>query len=208
MLKTKDLSYSYSSGLELQFPDIECSKGEQCLILGNSGTGKTTLLHLIGGLRKPRSGSVRIQNTEINTLSAHKLDAFRGKHISIVFQQSHFVRALTVLENLILAQQLAGLKPDENKIRMVLDQLNILEKQHAKPERLSVGEQQRVAIARAVINQPDVILADEPTSALDDENAEQVIQLLKEQASSQNAALLIVTHDHRLKSVFENQVIL
>ena len=206
MLRTQGLNFVYPQGERLTFPDLLCNDGEHCLILGQSGSGKTTLLHLIAGLRTVQSGSIVLNDTKMNELSAGQLDRFRGRNIGIVFQQSHFVRSLTLEENLGLAQRLAGLPVNHSRISSILAQLNLAHKLRAKPDALSIGEQQRAAIARAVLNQPALILADEPTSALDDANTEQVIQLLQEQAASVNATLLIVTHDNRLKTRFEQQI--
>ncbi|MFT4758334.1 MAG: ABC-type lipoprotein export system ATPase subunit [Paraglaciecola sp.] len=206
MLRTENLGYAYDSQTRLNFPDINCQTGEHWLLLGNSGCGKTTLLHLLGGLLTPKDGQVTIGETALNKLSGAKRDQFRGQNIGIIFQTSHFVRALTVGENLGLAQQLAGKKVDKKRIQTLLDRLNIDHKLNAKTSSLSQGEQQRVAIARALINQPKVILADEPTSALDDKNTEEVIQLLEESAREVNATLLVVTHDGRLKNRFKNSI--
>lgn len=206
MLETQMLKFNYSENEHLAFPDITCKAGEHWLLLGQSGSGKTTLLHLLAGLRTPKAGSVIINHTIINQLPSSKLDRFRGRHIGIVFQQSHFVRSLTVQENLALAQQLAGVKINYARIRSILEALHVAHKLQDKPEALSVGEQQRVAIARAIINQPSIILADEPTSALDDTNTARVLELLKEQTTSVHAVLLIVTHDNRLKTQFDKQI--
>lgn len=208
MLQTKNLSYDYNAATRLTFPDIHCQDGEHCLLLGASGCGKTTLLHLLGGLLSPKEGTVQVNDTILSQLSMAQLDKFRGKEIGIIFQKSHFVRALTVEENLLLAQQLAGVQPNKQRIEELLGRLNIQHKIKAKTSALSQGEQQRVAIARALVNQPAVILADEPTSALDDVNTEQVIQLLTEQATAVNATLLVVTHDNRLKGRFAKQILL
>ena len=208
MLQTQGLRYSYDGQTFMDFPDIQCQKGEQWLLLGQSGSGKTTLLHLLGGLRKPKHGKVLVRDTDLSTLGAGALDQFRGKHIGIIFQTAHFVRALTVKENLLLAQQLAGIQPSKNRIQELLNRLNIGHKINAKTDALSQGEQQRVAISRALINKPAIILADEPTSALDDKNAEEVVNLLETQAREEQATLLIVTHDGRLKDRFEKKVTL
>ncbi len=206
MLKTRKLTYSYPNSSPLQFPDIACQEGEQWLLLGNSGSGKTTLLHLLGGLLSPTDGQIQVANTEISNLKARALDRFRGRHIGIIFQTSHFVRALTVGQNLALARQLAGLPPDPGRIEALLGHLNVAHKLHSRPDALSVGEQQRVAIARALVNQPAIILADEPTSALDDDNCEEVIRLIEREAGAVGATLLVVTHDNRLKAQFQNQI--
>jgi ABC-type lipoprotein export system ATPase subunit len=206
MLQTKDLRFSYNNNQVLEFPNLNCQKGENWLLLGQSGSGKTTFLHLLGGLLSPQSGSIRIGETDMASLKKSALDHFRGQNIGIIFQTPHFVKALTVEENLILAQRLAGFKEDKSLIFNILQKLNLAHKLKSKPSELSVGEAQRVAIARALINKPAVILADEPTSALDDKNTDEVIQLLEKQAAEAGATLLIVTHDGRLKNYFKNQI--
>lgn len=206
MIRTKSLHFQYPNGQSLSFPDLQCESGEHWLLLGQSGSGKTTLLHLLAGLRRPSGGRILIQEQDITTLKGERLDRFRGKQIGLVFQRSNFVRALTVRENLELAQRLAGTSVDRVRIRTLLDQLDIGTKAKRRPDQLSVGEQQRVAIARALVNRPAVILADEPTSALDDRNADRVAGLLEETALSVNATLLVVTHDGRLKDRFPKRI--
>lgn len=201
MLQASNLTFRYSGGTSLSFPDLSCAAGETHLLLGDSGSGKTTMLQLLSGLRRPATGRVIIRDTDITSLSGRELDQFRGQHIGLVFQTAHFLRALSVQENLAVAMQLAGNRVDQPRIKALLDQLDLGEKLDVRPGNLSVGQQQRVAIARAVVNQPSVILADEPTSALDDRNTRQVLSLLQEQAEAVGAALLIVTHDNRLTEV-------
>ncbi|MDZ7879401.1 MAG: ATP-binding cassette domain-containing protein [Saprospiraceae bacterium] len=204
MLITKNLQYQYPNTGQMSFPDINLQRGEQGLLLGQSGSGKTTLLHLLGGLLSPKSGDIHINNQNLALMRGAELDRFRGKNIGIIFQTAHFVRSLTVEENLLLAQQLASNKMDKSLIISFLEKLNLGHKLKSKPHELSIGEAQRANIARALINAPPLILADEPTSALDDKNAEEVIKLLEQQAAAVNATLLIVTHDGRLKSRFKN----
>ncbi len=206
MLQTKELTFSYDNKKVLHFPDLNCGKGDHWLLLGQSGSGKTTLLHLLAGLMKPKSGHINVEGTNIDELTSNKLDRFRGRHIGIVFQRSHFIKALSVQENLVVAQQFAGLPVNKSRIKELLQRLNIGHKLHSKTDRLSQGEQQRLAIARALINKPDVILADEPTSALDDVNCTDVLRLIEEQASQEKATLLIVTHDNRLKDRFDLKI--
>lgn len=206
MLRTSGLEYAYGQGPRMRFADFSLAKGDHCLLLGDSGSGKTTLLHLLGGLLAPQAGHIYLEDTDLATLSAAALDRFRGQYIGIVFQKSHFIRALTLEENLLLAQRLAGASPDRARVYTLLERLQLGHKLRAKPSALSMGEQQRAAIARAIINQPRLILADEPTSALDDGNCAAVAALLQEQAQTVAATLLIVTHDNRLKDLFPQQI--
>ena len=208
MLKSINLSFQYSGAPSISFPDFTAEKGDQWLILGPSGSGKTTLLHLLGGLLSPSTGNITLDDLHYSAFSPAKLDKFRGENIGIVFQKAHAVQSLSVMENLLLAQQLGGKILDKKKIMDLLERLQIAHKANQKPNRLSAGEQQRVAIARAVINQPRLILADEPTSALDDKNSTEVQNLLKESADAVKAILLVVTHDNRLKATFPKQLLL
>ena len=208
VVKTNSITYQYPKAPLMEFPDFTCALKDQLLLLGDSGVGKSTLLHLLGGLLTPKSGSILFNDTNIATLKNEELDRFRGRNVGIIFQQNHFVKSLTVLENLALAQKMAKSKGDINKGREILEKLNMGDKIHSKTNELSEGQKQRVAIARALINNPKLILADEPTSALDDKNCNEVIALLQEQASIANAALIIVTHDSRLKSIIPNQITL
>ncbi len=206
MLTTKELRFSFENKIDFHFPDLYCEAEDTLLITGISGKGKTTLLHLLGGLLRPQSGSVFIDDENITTLSSKKLDEFRGRHIGIVLQKSYFVEALSVLDNVVLASWLAtGQKAVEKAVEL-LQQLDLGEQLHKLPSRLSIGQQQRVSIARALINEPKLILADEPTSSLDDINTEKVAFMLSELARKYHAALLIVTHDQRLKKHFNNQI--
>ncbi len=201
---TNNLHFQYNGGPSIKFPDLRLPNNEKQLILGQSGKGKTTFLHLLAGILKPSTGNIKLGETDITTLKSRKLDRFRGTNIGLIFQRSYFVKSLSVKDNLLLAQKLAGKKEDLGRIRAVLQQMDVLDKLNKLPSNLSVGEQQRVSIARAVINEPAVILADEPTSALDDFNAERVAQLLENTALSYGANLIVVTHDQRLKKRFKN----
>lgn len=206
MLSTKDITFKYKNGTAIAFPDINLENASHALLLGKSGCGKTTLLHLLGGLLKPQEGSIQINDTSLNQLSGTALDKFRGQEIGIIFQSPHFIDSLSVKENLYLAQTLAGEKKDLQKIKDLLCELDISEKLNAKTKELSQGQKQRVSIARALINSPQLILADEPTSALDDDNCNSVINLLIEQANKSKATLLVVTHDNRLSNAFKTKI--
>ncbi|MFA9220363.1 MAG: ABC transporter ATP-binding protein [Sediminibacterium sp.] len=206
IIQTSNLTYTFSKGPSLIFPSIQAEENSELLILGNSGTGKTTLLHLLAGLRKPTSGEVEVNGVKLSSLGGASLDRFRGKNIGVVFQTSHFVQSLSVLDNILLAPYFSNNKVSKTDAEKMLDRLNILSKKNKKTSTLSVGEQQRVAIARALLNNPSLILADEPTSALDDENAKEVLNLLREQTHALKAALLIVTHDNRLKDEVKQRI--
>lgn len=206
MIHTKDITFSYSEKVNFSFPDIRTESGETLLITGGSGKGKTTLLHLLGGLLRPKSGSVSIGETSISNLSEKQLDQFRGKNIGLVLQQSHFVEAFSVLENVVLASWLATGKKAEEKAKSLLKHLDLEDQMHKLTSQLSIGQQQRVSIARALINEPKLLLADEPTSSLDDENAFRVADLLFNLSKEYKASLVIVTHDQRLKDRFSNQI--
>lgn len=208
MIEARSLEYNYPGGVKLSYPDISCEKGTSCLLLGASGSGKTTLLHMLAGILSPSKGSIIFDGNDIVKYSKKELDGFRGKEIGIVFQRPHFVNALSVIENLCLAQRLAGFTVDKSKALDLLKRLNIAQKANASVKALSQGEKQRVAIARALINNPALILADEPTSALDDANAKEVLALLQDVSKESNASLLIVTHDNRLTDVVKNQITL
>jgi putative ABC transport system ATP-binding protein len=213
MIATQGLTHRYHSkkgvlSNEIVFPDLTIARGDSFLLLGKSGSGKTTLLHLLGGLLRPLTGKIEIEKIDIASLSETELDRMRGRQIGFVFQRNHLISALTVKNNLLMAPFLAGEKQHEERVDLVLDELGLREKKNAMIFELSQGQAQRVATARAIINKPSLILADEPTSALDDKNCDQVIELLNKVAIENNAALIVATHDHRLKSRLKNQIIL
>ena len=205
MIKTESLKFSYDGKKYFDFPDINLDSGENLLIIGNSGIGKTTLLHLLAGILKPESGSINISGTDISKFSDTELDKFRGDNIGIVFQKPHFISSLTINENLNLAKYLSPSKTSGDA-KKILESLDIKDKYQQKPNQLSEGEKQRASIALALINSPSLILADEPTSSLDDFNCDNVIKLLKTQAKDHKAQLIVITHDARLKKHFKNNL--
>ncbi|HEV7351464.1 ABC transporter ATP-binding protein [Telluribacter sp.] len=206
MIASKDLSFSYSAQKKFLFPDIHCNDAEALLILGQSGRGKTTLLHLLALLLEPQSGDISIDGQSIRHLAPGQAAAVRASKIGIIYQRAHFVGSLNVLENLLLTNYLAGRNQDQEKASSLAAQLGFGEHLSKKTHELSQGEQQRVSIARALMNNPAVILADEPTSSLDDENCRKVVSLLKAQSAQIGASLVVVTHDQRLKDEFSNQI--
>jgi ABC-type lipoprotein export system ATPase subunit len=169
MLKTESLSFTFDGSSYFNFPDIELADREDLLILGESGIGKTTLLHLMAGILKPDSGRIMINETDITQLRNRETDHFRGKNLGIVFQKPHFIRSLNLIEHLLLIQHLSG-KKDIRRVHNVLHRLGLENKEKAYPRKLSEGEKQRFSIAMALINRTQILLADEPTSSLDDRN--------------------------------------
>jgi ABC-type lipoprotein export system ATPase subunit len=208
MLTTSNLRYTYPQGPSFVFPDLQVGKKEVLLVLGKSGSGKTTLLHLLAGLMAPVSGTVKVNDTDISTLSGSQLDDFRGRNIGLIFQQPLFIRSVNVMDNLQLARTLAGLSPDRALAERLLEELDVADRAHQMPQSLSIGERQRVAIARALMTLPSLVLADEPTSALDDDNCHRVAEMLQSTVVQHGASLVIVTHDGRLKERFTNAVTL
>lgn len=206
MISTSGITFSYSNDQLFHMPDLYCEAGNTILITGDSGKGKTTYLHILAGLLKPNTGEILIDKTNMVGLSESKSDKFRGKNIGLVLQKSHFVASLTVLENLEMASWLATGKKNTARAKELLAKLDIANQANKLPSQLSIGQQQRVSIARALMNDPKVLLADEPTSSLDDKNAEKVIQLLTDLSKEYKAALVIVTHDARIKERFINKI--
>jgi putative ABC transport system ATP-binding protein len=204
MVTLKTVAHRYNNLSEIIFENWQVDKTQQWLLLGESGSGKTTLLHILTGILKPSRGEVIINETSIYQLGAKKLDQFRGQHIGIIFQRPHLIKSLTITENLLLAQSLAGLPLNRTRIHEVLDSLDVASKKKAYPSELSQGQLQRVSIARAVINKPSLLIADEPTSSLDDKNTNAVLNLLLEQSELNGSTLIVATHDKRVKDAFTN----
>ena len=210
MLRTQSLRFSYqdSKNQTLSFPDITIGPKQDLLILGPSGVGKTTLLHLLAGLLPAQSGDIFVANTHLNALSRKQLDKFRGQHIGLIFQRSYFIKSLSLIENLSLRERISKTKNDRYRKEQLIMQLGLSDLQNKKVYELSEGQQQRLSIALGVIHKPKILLADEPTSNLDDVNCEKVISLLKKEAEICKSNLVIITHDQRVKSHFDNHIIL
>lgn len=206
MVKTSSLTYSYGEGQEMVFPDIDLTPGDHLLIIGPSGIGKTTLLYLMAGLLPPVNGNVAIAGTEINALSRKEIDKFRGEEIGLIFQKYHFIKSLSVHDNLVLRQSVLEDSIDKQRRGRLAERLGLSEHLNKKVTELSQGQQQRLSIALGLIHKPKIILADEPTSNLDDMNCVKVINLLKEEAEICKSSLVIITHDLRVMSHFKNRV--
>lgn len=198
MIQTRALRYAYVGGATLSFPDVEVAQGAVLLLSGPSGSGKSTWLALVAGLVGPASGDLTVAGQTLPALKNVAGDAWRAKTIGFLPQKLHLSAALTVFQNLALAQWAAGVREDAGRIRSTLQALGVAELAQRKPGQLSGGQAQRVALARAVLLQPQVILADEPTASLDDEAARDAVALLLATAKTYNATLVIATHDARV----------
>lgn len=200
-LEVSDIGLSYDAGPVLHNVGFALEPGEQALLLGPSGSGKSSLLNIICGLETPDSGTVILGGASIT-------DAVRKSHMGIIFQTLRLVSALNVRKNLLLAQKLQTGTENAEQVDALLEQLGIADRASARPFELSQGEAQRAAIARALAVSPKLLIADEPTSALDAANAENVAKLLIEAAQRSGASLLIATHDDRLKQHFSRTLTL
>ena len=198
MIQTRNLRYAYPGGAELAFPDVDVAQGAVLLLSRPSGCGKSTWLALVAGLVAPASGEVTVAGQPLAALKNIAVDAWRARAIGFLPQKLHLSAALSVYQNMALAQWAAGVPEDAGRIHAALQSLGVAELAHRKPGQLSGGQAQRVALARAVLLQPKVILADEPTASLDDAAAADAVALLLATAKSQNAALVIATHDARV----------
>ena len=199
MLSLRELRHDYGGKGALSLRAWDAGRGERWLILGASGCGKSTLLHIIAGLLQPSAGTVVVDGQDFAALKPAALDRFRARRIGIVLQKLHLMRTLSVLENVLLPQYLAGLPQDRARAMQLLGGLGLADKAAAKPRALSQGQAQRVAIARALVNRPALLLADEPTTSLDDAACDRVLDTLFAQADAVGATLLIATHDQRVK---------
>lgn len=204
MLKIENASIGYAGQAILRIPSLQLPERGQCLVTGSSGGGKTTLLYAIAGLIPVLEGSIMIDRIDITRLKEVEMDRFRGVNLGVIFQTLQLMPSLTVMENLMLASYAVNMPPNTQYIKHVLDKLSIYDRRDYLPCRLSRGQAQRVAIARAVLHMPKLLLADEPTASLDDANCETVVAIIKELAEETGAALLIATHDSRLKPHFGN----
>jgi putative ABC transport system ATP-binding protein len=171
------------------------ARGSFTAVMGPSGSGKSTLLHCAAGLDRPSSGRVVLAGTEISTLREPKLTAVRRARVGFVFQSFNLVDSLSVWDNVLLPQQLAGVRPDRQWARDLFTRVGLAGREKARPGQLSGGQQQRVALARALAGRPEVIFGDEPTGALDLSTGREVLSLLRRFVDEVGATIVMVTHD-------------
>jgi len=213
LLETENLTKHYPMGdavvRALDGVSIAISEGELVALLGTSGSGKSTLLNLIAGLDHPTSGTVRINGTDISTMSREQLSRHRRENIGMIFQSFNLVSTMTALENVTLAMMFAGVPKAEREQRaaQLLESTGLKGRQRHRPKELSGGEQQRVAISRALANKPRVLLADEPTGNLDSRTSREIMELLKKLNEQDGITIVLVTHDANLASQYARRTI-
>jgi putative ABC transport system ATP-binding protein len=181
---------------------FEIARAEQVALAGASGTGKTTLLHLIAGILEADAGTIEVAGADLSRMSESARDRHRARHIGYVFQTFLLLQGYSALENVLLAQMF-GAGADEPRARALLERVGLRDRLRHRPAQLSVGQQQRVAVARALACSPDLVLADEPTGNLDPLRARDALGLLRDTCREQGAALLIVSHDRDVLASFE-----
>ena len=199
MLHLKDIrkTFRQPDGSELpilDIPEFRVGASEQMVMIGRSGCGKTTLLHVIAGISRPDSGKVRIDDWDITLMPESECDRFRAERIGYVFQTFNLLAGFSALENVLLSMRFARGRPDRDRAKHLLNRVGLSHRMTHRPAQLSVGEQQRVAVARALANKPQLLLADEPTANVDAGHQQQVLDLIRETCREEDVALILVTH--------------
>ena len=214
VLRAEDVRKDYTDGREtysvLKGVSLSLARGEVVVLEGPSGSGKTTLLSILGCILTPTSGSVFIEGCKVEAQDARGLAAMRKKSIGFVFQQFNLFGALTAQENIEYALNLKGVrdKSARKESARLVDLVGLGDRRHFLPRDLSGGQKQRVAIARALVGTSPIILADEPTANLDFHAGQQVLELFRQLAKQENRALLIVTHDPRVRAITDRTVLI
>lgn len=201
VVRIRNLTKVYEQGqrrrIVLDKINLDIQEGEFFVLLGKSGSGKSTLLNLVSNIDNPDEGQIFINETEITALNERQQTLFRRDHIGIVFQFFNLIPTLTVLENITLPRELAGIRRQdaEIKAKILLERVGLANRAASFPDKLSGGEQQRVAIARALAHEPSIVLADEPTGNLDEDTGQQVLDLLLELTRDAGKTLIMATHN-------------
>ena len=206
LLEVKNVSKIYGDLHALKEVSFQVRKGEWVAIMGLSGSGKSTMMNIIGCMDKPSVGEVILDGQDITKESQNSLTKIRREKIGLIFQQFHLIPYLTALENVMVAQYYHSI-PDEQEALQALERVGLKDRAKHLPSQLSGGEQQRVCIARALINSPEIILADEPTGNLDEVNEKIVIDILT-QLHEEGSTIIVVTHDLEVGDVAERKIIL
>lgn len=210
-LRIENLKFSYhhkrgNVDWVIDIPALELKRGEQMLLTGGSGRGKSTLLHLICGLMEPLEGETFVDGTPIHSLHGAERDLFRGKRIGMIFQNFNLLHGFSAQDNIMTALMFSDIPRSEHRhrARELLKHLGIDHPRH-HPEKMSIGQQQRIAVARAMACDPVLVLADEPTASLDPENSQIAMEMIQNICMEKNAALLCVSHDPAMSDRFEHK---
>ncbi len=212
LIQVQQLFKSYGNGTKrvevLKGIDLTFATGERGAIVGASGVGKTTLLHILGTLDRPTSGKVLYQGEDVFTLNERALALFRNREIGFVFQFHHLLPEFNALENTMMPCLIQGISGKEaaSRAESILTLVGLKDRLSHKPGELSGGEQQRVAVARALVLEPKVLLADEPTGNLDTKTGESVFDLLQEINQIKGVTLIVVTHNPQLANKLSRQI--
>jgi len=211
VIEVKDLCFIRNDGDNKQSIlnklDLTVPTAQHIALLGDSGSGKTTFLHILAGLLQADSGSVSVNNQELSSLNERELALYRRK-IGLIFQHYQLLDCLTVKQNILFQHKLNCPGEAASEFDHLVIELGLQNKLNALPHQLSGGEQQRVGIARALLNKPQIIFADEPTGNLDQKRSHQVVKLLTELCSERQINLVMVTHSHQLTDYFEQVKVL
>ncbi|HVX16047.1 MAG TPA: ABC transporter ATP-binding protein [Pirellulales bacterium] len=207
MLRLTNVKKSFiePDGTALPILDIshfEVGAGEQMVLVGRSGCGKTTLLHVIAGISRPDQGRVEIHGCDLVSLPEAGRDRFRADNIGYVFQTFNLLPGFSALENVLLGMTFSRGRADTGRATALLKRVGLEHRLSHKPATLSVGEQQRVAVARALANRPKLLLADEPTANVDTRNQQQIIELIRQTCSEEQVTLVLVTHTPEVAAQF------
>ena len=208
MIDIKNITKSFGSLQVLKGIDLHIDRGEVVSIVGPSGAGKTTLLQIIGTLDRPDTGVVRVDDTDVTSLSSKRLSDFRNTHLGFVFQFHQLLPEFTAIENIMIPAYIAGNSQKEARSRAeeLLRFMGLSDRSTHKPQELSGGEKQRIAVARALVNNPAVILADEPSGSLDTKNKGELHQLFFDLRDQFGQTFVIVTHDESLASITDRTI--
>ena len=202
ILKVEHLSKIYGQGENevraLDDVSFCVEKGQFVAIIGPSGSGKSTLLHILGGVDRPTSGKVYLEEQDVFAQNEEQLAIFRRRQVGLIYQFYNLIPVLDVTENITLPVLLDGRKVNAERLRSLLETLNLTERAGHLPSQLSGGQQQRVSIGRALMNAPAVVLADEPTGNLDSKNSQEIVELLKKSNRVYGQTLIVITHDESI----------
>lgn len=202
ILRTENLTRIFEQGdikvVAVDNVNLSINRGELISIMGSSGSGKSSLLHLLGGVETPTSGKIFLENNDISKYNSKELALFRRRKVGLIYQFYNLIPNLTVKNNILLPLVLDNKKVDEDYFNELVTKLGVENKLNSFPNELSGGQEQRVAIARSLIYRPSIVLADEPTGNLDQENSKEIMELLKYSNKAYKQTILIITHDEKV----------